>query len=138
MHLSTHYVEDNDTSHCHNVSKHDVRTAITKLKPDKMKCFSNNCINGTDLLHRHLSILFASMINHGYAPAEFLKSSTLSLPKGARADLSNSDMCHSMGARRGGKRRPSPPPGKFKKRKKKEKKRRIQISLKEKNVQTKF
>ena len=28
------------------------------------------------------------MINHGYAPAEFLKSST----KGARADLSNSDM----------------------------------------------
>ena len=36
------------------------------------------------------------MINHGYAPAEFLKSSMLPLPKGARADLSNSDMYRSI------------------------------------------
>ena len=36
------------------------------------------------------------MINHGYAPAEFFKSSMLSLPKGARADLSNSDMYRSI------------------------------------------
>ena len=32
------------------------------------------------------------MINHGYAPAEVLKYSMLPLPKGVRADLSNSDM----------------------------------------------
>ena len=51
---------------------------------------------GTNLLHRHLSVLFTSMINHGYAPAEFLKSSMLPLPKGARADLSNSDMYRSI------------------------------------------
>ena len=31
------------------------------------------------------------MINHGYAPPEFLHSSMIPLPKGARADLSNSD-----------------------------------------------
>ena len=90
------HVDDKDTSHCHIVSKHDVRKAISKLKTDKIdeqgKCFSNNFIYGTDLLHRHLSVLFTSMINHGYAPAEFLKSSMLPLPKGARADLSNSDM----------------------------------------------
>ena len=70
------------------------------MKTDKIdeqgKCFSNNFIYGTDLLHRHLSVLFTSMINHGYAPAEFLKSSMLPLPKGARADLSNSDMYRSI------------------------------------------
>ena len=70
------HVDDKDTSHCHIVSKHDVRKAISKLKIDKIdeqgKCFSNNFIYGTDLLHRHLSVLFTSMINHGYAPAEFL------------------------------------------------------------------
>ena len=95
------HVADKDTSHCHIVSKHDVRKAISKLKTDKIvheqgKCFSNNFIYGTDLLHRHLSVLFTSMINHGYAPAEFLKSSMLPLPKGARADLSNSDMYRSI------------------------------------------
>ena len=58
--------------------------------------FLNNYIYGTDLLHRHLSVLFTSMVNHGYAPAEFLKSSMLPLPKGARADLSNSDMYRSI------------------------------------------
>ena len=94
------HVDDKDTSHCHIVSKHDVRKAISKLKTDKIdeqgKCFSNNFIYGTDLLHRQLSVLFTSMINHGYAPAEFLKSSMLPLPKGARADLSNSDMYRSI------------------------------------------
>ena len=32
------------------------------------------------------------MINHGYTPPEFIHSSMIPLPKGARADLSNSDM----------------------------------------------
>ena len=36
------------------------------------------------------------MINHGYALAEFFKSSILPLPKGTRADLSNSDMYRSI------------------------------------------
>ena len=36
------------------------------------------------------------MINHGYAPPEFLHSSVIPLPKGAQADLSNSDMCCSI------------------------------------------
>ena len=94
------HVDDKDTSHCHIVSKHAVRKAISKLKTDKIdeqgKCFLNNFICGTDLLHRHLSALFTSMINQSYAPAEFLKSSMLPLPKGARADLSNFDMYRSI------------------------------------------
>ena len=94
------HVDDKDTSHCHIVSKHDVRIAISKLKTDKIdeqgKCFSNNFIYCTDLLHRHVSVLFTSMINHGYAPAEFFKSSMLPLPKDARADLSNSEIYHSI------------------------------------------
>ena len=36
------------------------------------------------------------MINHGYAPPEFLHSSMIQLPKGARADLSNSEMYRSI------------------------------------------
>ena len=36
------------------------------------------------------------MINHDYAPPEFLHSSMIPLPKGARADLSNSDMYRSI------------------------------------------
>ena len=58
--------------------------------------FLINILYGTDLLHCHLSILFPSMINHGYAPPEFLHSSMIPLPKGARADLSNSDMYRSI------------------------------------------
>ena len=58
--------------------------------------FSNNFLNSADFLHCHLSILFTSMINHGYAPPEFLHSSVIPLPKGARANLSNSDMYRSI------------------------------------------
>ena len=36
------------------------------------------------------------MINHGYAPPEFIHFSMIPLPKGARADLSNSDMYRSI------------------------------------------
>ena len=36
------------------------------------------------------------MINHGYAPPKFLHSSMILLPKGARADLYNSDMYRSI------------------------------------------
>ena len=94
------HVDDNDISHCHIVSKYDVRKAISNLISEKIDeqgtFFSNNFLYGTDLLHCHLSILFTSMINHGYAPLEFLRSSMIQLPKGARADLSNSDMYRSI------------------------------------------
>ena len=55
-----------------------------KAKNDEQGTFFSNIF----LLHCHLSTLFTSMINHGYAPPEFLHSSMIPLPKGARADLS--------------------------------------------------
>ena len=39
------------------------------------------------------------MINHGYAPPEFLHSSSIPLPKGARTDLPNSNMYRSIAMR---------------------------------------
>ena len=94
------HVDDNDISHYHIVSKYDVRKAISNLKSEKIDeqgtFFANNFLYGTDWLHCHLSILFTSMIKHGYAPPEFLHSSMKPLPKGARADLSNSDMYRSI------------------------------------------
>ena len=69
--------------------------AISNLKTEKLMSrayFFQIFFYCTDLLRCHLSILFTSMINHGYAPPEFLHSSRIPLPKGARAHLSNSDM----------------------------------------------
>ena len=91
------HVDENNIFHCHIVLKHDdVRKAISNLKSkinnEQGTFFSNNFLYGTDLLHCHLSILFLSMINHGYAPPRFLHSSMIPLPKGTRADLSKSDM----------------------------------------------
>ena len=40
----------------------------------------------------YLSFLFSSMINHGYAPAIFLQSNMVSIPKGARANVTDSNM----------------------------------------------
>ena len=69
------HVDENAIFHCHIVSKYDVRKAISNLKSKQFNepgtFLSNNFLYGTDLLHCHLSILFASMINHGYAPHEF-------------------------------------------------------------------
>ena len=90
----------NNEEHCHVIRKYDVNTAIAKLKTDKIDeggiLLSNNFICGTDTLHCYLSALYTSMISHGYAPKTFLQSSMLPIPKGARANLSDSDMYRSI------------------------------------------
>ena len=40
----------------------------------------------------YLSFLFSSMINHGYAPATFLRSNMVPIPKGVRANVIDSNM----------------------------------------------
>ena len=40
----------------------------------------------------YLSFLFNSMINHGYAPATFLQSNMVPIPKGAKANVTDSNM----------------------------------------------
>ena len=44
----------------------------------------------------YLSFLFNSMINHGYAPATFLQSNMVPIPKGARANVTDSNMYRSI------------------------------------------
>ena len=53
---------------------------------------SNNYIRGTDHLFMYLSFLCSSMINHAYAPATFLQSNMVPIPKGARANATDSNM----------------------------------------------
>ena len=44
----------------------------------------------------YLSFLFSSMINHGYAPATFLQSNMVPIPKGARANATDFNMYRSI------------------------------------------
>ena len=39
--------------------------------------YSNNLINGTSLLYKSLSILFLSMIYHGFAPQAFICANSI-------------------------------------------------------------
>ena len=89
-----------ETKHCHDICKDDVKKAVMKLKSDKIDeggaLFSNNFIHGTDLLYMSISVLFCTMISHGFAPERFLRSTMIPIPKGARANLSDSNMYRSI------------------------------------------
>ena len=77
------------------VTPYFICTCITKLKKNKSdgdRGFnSNNLIYGCHRLNVILSILFNSMMSHGYYPKELLKSTIISIPKDRSASLSNSD-----------------------------------------------
>ena len=74
--------------------------AVKRLKSDKSdvegRVLSNNYIHGTNYLFMYLSFLFSSMINHGYAPATFLQSNMVPIPKGARVNVTDSNMYRSI------------------------------------------
>ena len=86
------YQEDN--SLC-NVTPKIIGKCITSLKKNKSegnKGFnSNHLIYGPLRLKVLLSMLFHSMLAHGYYPTELLKSNIISIPKDRTASLSNSD-----------------------------------------------
>ena len=68
--------------------------AVKKIKSEG-RVLSNNYIHGTDhFICVYLSFLFSSMINHGYAPATFLQSNMVPIPKGARGNVTDSNMYH--------------------------------------------
>ena len=74
--------------------------AVKKLKSEKSdvegRVLFNNYIQGIDQLFMYLSFLFSSMINHGYAHATFLQSNMVPIPKGARANVTDSNMYRSI------------------------------------------
>ena len=86
--------------HCHLISSSDVLRAITKLKTDKVNdnglVFSNNFIHGTDMMNQYLSILYTSMVFHGFCPPSFICANIIPIPKGSKVNLSNSDKYRSI------------------------------------------
>ena len=53
--------------------------------------FSDHIINGSPRLYVQLSLLFSSMLSHGYVPKDFLLSTLVPIPKNRRKSLNNSD-----------------------------------------------
>ena len=86
--------------HCHLISSSDVLRAVTKLKTDKVNdnglVYSNNFIHGTDMMNQYLSILYTSMVFHGFCPPSFICANIIPIPKGSKVNLSNSDKYRSI------------------------------------------
>ena len=72
-----------------------VKTYISKLNSGKydgdIGFKSDHIINGTHRLNVLLSLVFNTMISHGYTPTVLLKSTIVSILKDNKAFLSNSD-----------------------------------------------
>ena len=73
--------------HCHLISSSDVLRAITKLKTDKVNdnglVYSSKFIHGTDMMNQYLSILYTSMVVHGFCPPSFICANIIPIPKGS-------------------------------------------------------
>ena len=69
-----------------------VKACISKLNSGKddgdIGFTSDHIINGTHCLNVLLSLLFNTMISHGYIPTVLLKSTIVSIPKDNKASLS--------------------------------------------------
>ena len=72
-----------------------IKRCISKLKSGKgdgSESFtSDHLINSCSRLHSVLALLFQSIIYHGHYPDNLLKSTIISIPKDAKASLSNVD-----------------------------------------------
>ena len=73
--------------HSHLISSSDVLSAITKLKTDKVNdnglVYSSKFIHGTDMMNQYLSILYTSMVVHGFCPPSFICANIIPIPKGS-------------------------------------------------------
>ena len=72
-----------------------IKRCISKLKSGKgdgnESFTSDHLINSCSRLHSVLALLFQSIIYHGHYPDNLLKSTIISIPKDAKASLSNVD-----------------------------------------------
>ena len=77
------------------ISSEIVKMCISKFNSGKndgdIGFKSDHIINGTHRLNVLLSLLFNTLISHGYTPTVLLKSTLVSIPKDNKASLSNSD-----------------------------------------------
>ena len=79
----------------HNVNVQDVIGMTSLLKSHKHDGnkghYTNHITNGTTRLHCYISLLFQSMISHGFVPDDFLLSTIVPIPKNKRKSLNKSD-----------------------------------------------
>ena len=96
---TTKTCESSDCVQCH-LNRTDVSTAVSKLKTDKVydngMIYSNNFIHGTELIFQYLGLLYTSMVYHGYCPPSFICANIIPIPKGSKANLSDSDKYRSI------------------------------------------
>ena len=94
--LDSHHVSSIGTPQCsHGISVNDVMEGVAKLKRGKHDGykghFSDHVINGTNRLYIQLSLVFNSMLIHGYCPKDFLLSTLVPIPKNKQKSLNCSD-----------------------------------------------
>jgi len=99
--ITDHYITPSEYHHAprkcgeHLIMVSDILDAVNNLKRGKHDgnrgYFSDHIMNGTPRLHVQLSLLFNSMLSHGYVPKDFLLSTLVPIPKNKRKSLNNSD-----------------------------------------------
>ena len=79
----------------HKFSVDDVSCAIKQLKRSrgdgKVKCMSDYIINATSKATLYLSLLFNSIICHGFVPSEMLLGTLIPIPKNKRKSINDSN-----------------------------------------------
>ncbi len=80
--------------HNHNIDSIHVRHAVRSLGAGKTdgidNLYSDNFKHATDYFIHCITIIFNSMLCHGYAPHSFLCANVVPIPKNVRLDLSDS------------------------------------------------
>ena len=93
--LKTHVSNDSHSCESHIVMVHNVVSSVKLLKSGKHDGnkghFTNHLIHGTHRLHCSISMLFGSMISHGYVPDDMLLSTLIPIPKNKRKSLNGAD-----------------------------------------------
>jgi len=87
-------VREENSSGCFRFHVCDIRTAVGHLKPHKrdgcIDLSSNHIVNACDELFVNITLLFNAILVHNALPGNFLRSTTVPIPKGCNVDGSNS------------------------------------------------
>ena len=82
-------------NHSHNIYVADIRNGIKHLKKGRndgnIGHTSDHLIHGSKMLYDYLSLLFDSILFHGYTPDGFVLSTITSIPKCKRKSLNDSN-----------------------------------------------
>ena len=89
------YKIKNGNCESHVISVQQVINGVNGLNKHKSDgdagLFSNNLIFGPNRLYVYLSLLYSTVMIHGYMPDSLLLSTIVPIPKNVRGNLSSSD-----------------------------------------------